>query len=357
MNYKISIIIPVYNTEKYLHRAVESVLNQNFDDFEIVIINDGSIDSSGEIAENYSKEYKNITVIHKKNEGLGFARNTGLEYVNGEYILFLDSDDYIDKGTLEKVYNKAKNTNADITVFNMRKVREEDNSIIEEKFLKLNDEVIDLKTIGINKYFERYFFPYVHGHEACNKLYKNELLKRSEVLFDKNDDICSEDLLFNLKLIPFIGTIASINESFYNYVQRENSLMNTPYRKDLNYRFTNLINIFYEHISQFKGINLEKETSILSFNLLNAVFYNESKKFGNKISVYAKELKYIKENSKVFNSSLKNIVYSNYCKDLLIANNLKRKTIAIIRIFSFLCCINIYLASSFWYIFIKLLNK
>lgn len=357
MVYKISIIIPVYNTEKYLSKAIESVLNQTFSDFEIIIINDGSEDNSGKIADCYSMNHEKIKVIHKDNEGLGYARNTGLKYANGDYILFLDSDDYIDKYTLEKVYNKAKNTNSDITVFNMRKVRECDGSVIEEQFLNLNDEIVDMKSIGINEYFKNYFFPYIHGHEACNKLYKSELIKKSQVLFDKNDYICSEDLLFNLKLIPYIQTIASINESFYNYVQRENSLMNTPYRNNLNYRFTNLINTFYEYINQFKDIDLENEISILSYNLLNAILYNESEKYGNKIRVYLRELKYTNKNSKIFKQSLKNITYSNYCKELLIANNIKRKTIVIIRVFCFLCYINVYLGGSFWYIFMKLLAR
>lgn len=357
MKYDISVIIPVFNTEQYISRAIDSVLNQNFNSFEIIIVNDGSTDDSREILETYSKKYENIKVIHKENEGLGFARNTGLSYAEGEYILFLDSDDYIDKDTLEKVYNRAINTNADITVFNMRKVRELDNSIIEEQFLRLNDEVVNIKKIGINKYFKDYFFPYIHGHEACNKLYKNDLLKRSQVLFDKNDEICSEDLLFNLKLIPFLQTIASINESFYNYVQRENSLMNTPYRKNLNYRFTNLINIFNDYINQFKNINLNNEISVLNYNLLNSILYNESQKYGNKVSIYLKELKYMTKNSKVFKNTLKNIIYSKQCEELLIANNIKRKTTLIIRVFCFLCYINIYLGSVFWYIFMKIIGR
>ena len=280
MKDKISVIIPVYNTEKYLPRAIESVLNQSFKNFEIIIVDDGSTDNSGMISDDYSFKYKNIKVIHKENEGLGFARNTGLEYANGDYILFLDSDDYIDEETLSKVYSIAENTQSDITVFNMRKVSEHDNSIIEETFLKLRKETINLKELGINKYFKDYFFPYIHGHEACNKLYKNDLLQRSKVLFDKNDLICSEDLLFNLKLIPYANTISSTEDSLYNYVQRENSLMNTPYRNHLNYRFTNLINLFNDNISKFDDINLSKEISILNYNLLNAVLYNESQNMG-----------------------------------------------------------------------------
>ena len=325
MNYKISIIIPVYNTEKYLSRAIDSVLKQKFDGVEIIIVNDGSNDKSGIIADKYRMSYKHIRVIHKENEGLGFARNTGLSYANGEYILFLDSDDYIDKGTLYKIYNLATSTNADLTVFNMRKVMEKNDFIIQEKFLNLKNETINIKDIGINKYFKEYFFPYVHGHEACNKLYKKNLLNRSNVLFDKNDLICSEDLLFNLKLIPYVNIISSTNESLYNYVQRENSLMNTPYRKDLNYRFTNLINIFNEYANKFDHINLSKEISVLNYNLINSVLYNESQKYGNKFSIYLKELKYSSKNCNIFKNSMKDIAFSKYCEELLIKQNIKKK--------------------------------
>ena len=215
MKYKISIIIPVYNTEKYLSRAIESVLRQEFDDFEIIIVDDGSTDSSRFIADNYSLYNDNITVIHKENEGLGFARNTGLKCANGDYILFLDSDDYIDKNTLKRIYCVAKNTNADITVFNMRKISEKDNSVIEEEFLKLKQETISIKEMGINNYFKCYFFPYIHGHEACNKLYKKTLLQKSRILFDKNDLICSEDFARQYTNLEFhIYDANSINQVF-----------------------------------------------------------------------------------------------------------------------------------------------
>lgn len=357
MEYKISIIIPVYNTEKYLSRCIESALNQNFDSFEIIIINDGSTDNSGTIADNYSSQNHNINVIHKKNKGLGFARNTGLEYAKGEYILFLDSDDYIDKGTLEKVYNTAKNTKSDITVFNMRKINESDNSIIQERLLDLKNETINIKNMGLNEYFKKYFFPYIHGHEACNKLYKMSLLNKSHVLFDKNDLICSEDLLFNLKLLPYVKSISSTNHSFYNYMQRENSLMNTQYRQNLNYRFTNLINMYNEYIKKFNHIDLRKEISVLNFNLLNAVFSNDFNKYGNDLIMYVKELKYANKNNKMFKESMKNIAFSNACQELLICNNFRVKTSKIIKLFCLLSYINIYLGAILWYLFMKLVRR
>lgn len=117
MPYKISVIIPVYNVEKYLRKCIDSVLCQKGIVFEIILVDDGSTDSSAFICDKYIEKYENIKVIHKKNEGLGYARNSGLEIASGEYIFFLDSDDWIVKGTLKTLYTLAKKNDADMVCF------------------------------------------------------------------------------------------------------------------------------------------------------------------------------------------------------------------------------------------------
>lgn len=350
----ISIIMPVYNTEKYVETAIKSILDQTFKDFELIIVNDGSTDASKDIIDKYYKIDNRIKIVNKINEGLGYARNSGLEYASGKYILFIDSDDYIESYTLEEIYIAAEKNKADITVFNMKKVMETTGQVIEEKFLKLKNETISIKNIGINKYFEEYFFPYIHGHEACNKLYKYELLKSSKVLFDSNDYICSEDLLFNIKLLPFVDKITSINKSYYSYTQRTNSLMNSGYRKKLNERFTNLINEYKNYIDKIKEVNLDKEISVLYFNLINSVLVNEGKKYGNKPSVYYKVLK--ETNSKYFKECMKNIAVSQKCKKLLNKYGMKNYTVVIIRYFCIISYINIKMASFVWYLYMNIVG-
>ena len=116
-NPKISIIIPIYNVEKYLRRCLDSVLNQTFTDWQAICVDDGSPDKSGEIAEEYAKKDKRFVVIHKENGGLSDARNVGMANAIGDFILFLDSDDFIHPQTLELTYNAAKQKNADMVMF------------------------------------------------------------------------------------------------------------------------------------------------------------------------------------------------------------------------------------------------
>lgn len=113
---KVSVIIPIYKVEKYLSRCLDSVVNQTLDDIEIVLVDDGSPDSCPEICDRYAKKDSRIKVIHKKNEGLGYARNSGMLIATGEYIAFLDSDDYVSKDMYEKVYSELKRTDADCCV-------------------------------------------------------------------------------------------------------------------------------------------------------------------------------------------------------------------------------------------------
>src|SRR5688572_9651460 len=111
---KISIIMPVYNVEKYLHTAVDSVLQQTYKNFELIVVDDGSTDKSGDISESYAKSDKRVSVVHKDNGGLSDARNAGLPHARGDYIIFIDSDDYWDKELLSELvsYNKDKNLDA-----------------------------------------------------------------------------------------------------------------------------------------------------------------------------------------------------------------------------------------------------
>ena len=113
----VSIIVPVHNVEAYLEKCLDSLINQTFDNYEIIIVNDGSTDRSKEIAERYKDKYSNIVLINQEQKGVGEARNTGIEASKGEYILFVDSDDYIHRDTLKLTYNKSIETQADIVTF------------------------------------------------------------------------------------------------------------------------------------------------------------------------------------------------------------------------------------------------
>ena len=352
MTYKISAIMPVYNTENFLSRSIECVLNQTLKDFELIIVNDGSTDNSSTIIEKYASCDSRIKVINKNNQGLGYARNSGLEYATGEYIFFIDSDDTIEINTFEELYLIAIKNDPDIIVFNMKKILEDNNEVIQDEVLKLKNETINISDIGVNCYFEEYFFPYIHGHEACNKLYKHDFIKLSKVIFDSNDYICAEDLMFNIKLLPFLDKITTINKSYYNYYQRSNSIMNSGYRNNLIERFTNLVEEYNMYLINNGFYGLDDEISVLYYTLLSSTLYNEEISKGNKISTYYNILKYTRSN--LCKKYLKCIAISSRCSNLLGAYGMKSYSVYIIKLFCISCYINIGLGSLVWYLYINI---
>ena len=128
----ITVIVPIYNVEKYLKRCIESILNQTFKDFELLLLNDGSTDSSGKICDIYASKDNRIVVRHKKNQGVSTTRNLGIDIAKGEYITFIDSDDWIEKDYLEKMYSKIKEMNVPLLITGYI---EERNGIVKNTFI------------------------------------------------------------------------------------------------------------------------------------------------------------------------------------------------------------------------------
>ena len=171
---KISIIVAVYNVEKYLKRSLDSILNQSYKNIEVIIVNDGSTDNSRNICEKYAELYSNIKVIHKENGGLSSARNIGIENATGEYIGFVDSDDYISSNMFEEMYNRIIESDSDIAISSFNYVKEgkilpEDNS---------GDTCIFTKSEAINGFFNL-TCPFNYSF-MCNKLFKKELFKENK---------------------------------------------------------------------------------------------------------------------------------------------------------------------------------
>lgn len=201
---KISVIIPCYNVEKYINKCLDSVLNNTLKDIEVIVINDGSTDNTL----NLLKQYKDdrIILIDKENAGVAMARNDGIKKATGEYITFIDSDDYIDSNAYEKMYNKAKKFDLDLIACDAKMVYSDHDVIIPSK---INDDSTN-KDLMINAYAV-----------IWNKLYKKELIKDLE--FTKGINLC-EDVEFLYKIYPRVKRVGSISQPFYNYIQRPNSL-------------------------------------------------------------------------------------------------------------------------------------
>lgn len=215
MEKRISIIIPFYNAEKSLQHCLNSIINQQYSNYELILINDGSTDSSLEIAKKYAKINKNIVVIDKENTGVSDSRNIGLEKSNGTLIYFMDSDDIISPNLLT-IINNNFDENVDMLNFDYIKIKnysflfkQEDNYLIS---YETNDDCI-YNILNENNGF------------IWNKVYRENIIKKNKLKFDVNLSIC-EDLLFNVQYLNLVKNTKKINYVGYGYYQSENSSYN-----------------------------------------------------------------------------------------------------------------------------------
>lgn len=215
---EISVIVPVYNVEKYLKRCVDSILNQSYKDFELILVDDGSKDSSGKICDEYGQTDSRVKVIHKENGGVSAARNTGLKFATGEYVMFVDSDDYIDEDTLLEM---TKYAGSDIVTSGLRFVDINENLLFEN-----NNDTIE--KININEFINNNYVDFYKKYILSgpyNKLYKRQIIIQENIFFNENLSIC-EDGLFVINYLSVAKTISNVSKCFYNYVQySENNLM------------------------------------------------------------------------------------------------------------------------------------
>ena len=213
----ISIIVPVYNVELYLKRCVDSLINQTYRNLEIILVDDGSPDYCGEICDEYANIDNRIKVVHKDNAGLSEARNTGIEQSKGDFLFFIDSDDWIEKETCESVLQNAVENHSDLVVFGVRdyypsgKTREFPpyKAGIVEKTECMKALIYNMHYYGIFNY-------------ACNKMYSRELIEGER--FTKGR--LSEDHAFVYKIIHKSKVISICDGFFYNYYRREGSISN-----------------------------------------------------------------------------------------------------------------------------------
>lgn len=253
MEYKvkelISIIVPVYNVEKYLDRCVQSILNQTYPYFELILVDDGSPDNCGKMCDEYAKKDDRVIVIHQENKGLSGARNAGLDYVfeknNSQYITFIDSDDYVHNQYCELLLNAMNEYSADIVISNFKKFN---TNYINESKIENDIDMQSFSNIGIlNLYIDDYKNQarYV---SSCWKLYKKDVL--NGICFPNNrlfeDEFTTYKILFNAK------KIINIDASLYYYYENDEGI---THNLDNNKRFDDY-DARYEQINFFKVNNL-----------------------------------------------------------------------------------------------------
>lgn len=216
----VSVIVPVYNAEEKLEKCIMSILAQSYENLELILINDGSKDSSGEICKRYAENDKRIRYIDRENKGASATRNEGLSLALGQYIQFVDSDDYIENNMIEVLVNRMKETDADLVMCGYTEV------FPDKRDVRLPDINRTIAIAELGKEYPNIFEKFLLN-SPCNKLYKKE--KLSEKF--PEDLSLGEDLIFNLHNLRNVNKISFVKESFYNYIIGQGSL-NRRYRRD-----------------------------------------------------------------------------------------------------------------------------
>lgn len=246
INGLVTVVLPIYNVEKYLDRCIESVVSQTYEKLEILLVDDGSTDSCPEKCDDWARKDSRIKVVHKENQGLGMARNTGIENANGEYICFFDSDDYIASDTVEKAYGQAVEDKSDAVLFGI--------NFCDEKGKVTDSFTCPLGKVSYaNEQVRNFFLPEFIAPDPdgdgvklfymspCILLYSMNVINKCNWRFVSERDIISEDVYSLLSLFKHISKVSVLPEAFYFYCTNEASLSRS-YRKD---RFEKLCR-FYE---------------------------------------------------------------------------------------------------------------
>jgi len=275
----ISVIVPVYKAENYLHRCVDSILAQTFTDFEVLLVDDGSPDRSGEICDEYAQKDDRVRVFHKENGGVSSARNVGIDNAHGEYTIHADPDDWVEPNMLEELYKKAQEEDADMVICDFYMNKQSKQIYKSQCPTSLNDIQLIRKDF-INK---------LHG-STWNKLVRASCYKENNIRFNESISFC-EDKLFILGILKHTNRILYLNQAFYHYDQlsNTNSLVKKIFtNEDYQNRFlicqmlkNTMTNI--EYVEDFK----QMETFLM---IRDAFFYSDfsSKQFKSKYKKYKK---------------------------------------------------------------------
>lgn len=306
--YKLSIVVPVYNTEKYLKKCLDSLITQSLHDLEIIIINDGSTDNCSQILDEYSKSYKNlIKVFHQRNMGQAVARNFGISKASGEYITFVDSDDYVEKDSYQIAYDYATKNNFDIVCFNFFEIKNGNKS-------QSNYYNGPIANDNVKKYI-------LYETSPCNKIIRTSVLKENSIAFLENH--IYEDFAIIPTLAKYTCKIGYLDNCLYNYVIRENSTMR---QKVFNKKLYDIYDVMDSLYNNFYDTSYKCE---LEFLYIEHLLHGASLRFLNYYES-EKEIKKISEIMKIkfpnwkrnFYYKSKNIKYKIIC-NLLFYNHIK----------------------------------
>lgn len=293
----VSIIVPIFNVEKYLRKCIDSIINQTYDNLEIILVDDGSPDQSGKICDEYAAKDRRIKVIHKENEGVSEARNIGIKLSSGEFILFVDSDDYIEAHTIEIMIAIAKQRKADIVMADIIFVDEFDQEIKESEKNKTKDEekkfIEYTKDQAIDRFVRDDWGPW-------NKLYRASIHKN--IYFPKGKIHEDEAIMF--QILDNCNKMIKINNKLYYYRKRMNSTTSAGYSlKKMDWLEAWEENVLFleKNYPQVENKAIDKLVMVALYNLDNLLKRNDN---DDKI--------YIQEIISILNRYIKKILFNPY---------------------------------------------
>ena len=219
----ISVVVPVYNAREYIESTVHSILQQSYDDFELILVDDGSRDGSGEICDNLSSKDSRIKVIHKENGGVSSARNVGIDEAKGEYICFIDADDSVERDLLECLVKNATRYDVDISCCGIAQIS------LEKKETHVGSSELKVRINNVEELFQKFFSDALYKevlYGPYNKIIRTSIVK--EVRFNTKYTI-AEDLLFNFECIEKSTGFYFETRPLYKYIKRDNSITTTAF--------------------------------------------------------------------------------------------------------------------------------
>lgn len=308
---KFSVVVPVYNVENYLDRCVESLIKQTLNDIEIILVDDGSPDNCGKMCDEYAKKDSRVVVIHKKNGGVSAARNDGILKATGEWIIFCDSDDWMETDALEKMYNAGTSNNADVVLADVYLIRGDErkyNKYYKDEFTTSDRAVIE-KLVAGNLYAS--YAPNLPEKTAIcyggpwNKAVRRKILIDNDIKFDLTVKGIFDDVLYSAYILAQAKCVTYVSHPVYNYIRLETSLTHTfkPAAIEMN---ENILLSFEQLLKKYRLTEkLKDPMNALTVRRLSEIMpvYFFSKKNKNSFFDNQKELKEILSSDRYFSAA------------------------------------------------------
>lgn len=305
---QLSIIVPVYNCEKYVGRCIRSLLKQTCQDFEVILVNNGSTDRSLCVLEKYARKDSRLHVLSQENKGISGSRNTGLDAGRGKYLCFVDADDYVEPLFVETLLHAVQTNDCDMAVcdyamtFRSREIR---------AVLGLTDEVNDVQEMENELFYLKYF---ARNPVVWNKIYRRNMICDAGIRFEIPH---GEDLLFHLRLLPHVRRIATVSQTLYHYVQRKSSAAHSLQK--VNAQNVTIIETYLKGAHQNDGT-----MAFYAFSSIYTGFLSSAYCAGRKIGYFAGQISAM-EQADFFREFCKTIAFTGRLRGMYLEKAVSRR--------------------------------